>query len=84
MAITPLYTIAELDARIAQWKAIESAVSLYGQYESTIDGDTRKWTSRNLSEIIRQLNHYQTLREALQTGRNASAPQFLTGRPYRG
>jgi hypothetical protein len=84
MAITPLYTVAELDALITQWKTIERAVTLYGQYESTIDGSTRRYTARNLKEINDQLQLYQSRREALQSSRNVNAPQFLVGRPYRG
>ena len=81
--ITPLYSKAELDAKIAYWKTIEDAITVNGSYEKTIDGSTRKWTARNIPEIVAQLERLQNERVKLESGAG-NGPQFLVGRPYRG
>lgn len=83
MAITPLYTIAELDTKIARWKAIEDAIGVNGSAETTINGVTRRWTARNIPEITAQLERLQNERVKLQSGAG-NGPQLIVGRPYRG
>jgi hypothetical protein len=83
MAITPLYTKAELDTEIERFKAIERSITVNGSHETTIDGTTRKWTARNIPEITAQLNRLQNERVKVESGAG-NGPQFLVGRPYRG
>jgi hypothetical protein len=83
MAITPLYTKTELDTKIAYWKTIEDAITVNGSHETTIDGTTRKWTARNIPEIVAQLTRLQNERVKVESGAG-NGPQFLVGRPCRG
>lgn len=81
MAITPLYSKAELDALIAAYKQAEMKLAS-GTSEYTIDvGGTRRTVRRrDLAEVRQQLQYYQSQRMALEGG---AGPQILVGRPAR-
>lgn len=81
MAITPLYTSAELDALIAAYKQAEISLAS-GVFEYTLDvgGSRRTVRKRDLAEVRAALQYYQAQRVALSAG---GGPQVLVGRPVR-
>jgi hypothetical protein len=81
MAITPLFTTAELDTQIAAYK--QALLDLAGGKSvrlATSGGSDRLWTSEDVVELRNTLEWLQNERVKLSVG---SAPQFLPGRPRR-
>lgn len=81
MAITPLFTEAEIAAQIAAYKAALTALASAREY--TIDsGGIRRTVSRaDLPEIRATLEWLQTQRVGNAIG---GGPQFIRGRVSRG
>lgn len=80
MAITPLFTSAELDTQIAAWKQALLGVSS-GQSVRLNTGITeRMLTMADLPEIRKTLDYLQSQKAA---SAGLSGPQFLPGRPKR-
>ncbi len=81
MAITPLYTSAELDTLIAAYKLAEmSLASGVAEYTLDVGGSRRTVRKRDLAEVRQALQYYQQQRVQLAAG---SGPQTLVGRPAR-
>jgi len=81
MAITPLYTAAELDTLIAAYKQAEiSLASGVAEYTLDMGGSRRTVRKRDLAEVRQALQYYQSQRVQLAAG---SGPQVLVGRPVR-
>jgi len=80
MAITPLFTAAELDTQIAAYK--QALLDIAGGKRVRINsgGTDREVTSEDLPEIRKQLEWLQSERVKLETG---GGPQFLPARPRR-
>jgi hypothetical protein len=80
MAITPLFTSAELDTQIAAYKQALLDVAS-GQSVRLQTGSSDRWlTMADLPEIRKTLEFFQTEKSktALKYG-----PQFIPGRPRR-
>lgn len=80
MAITPLFTTAELDTQIAAFK--QALLDLAGGKSVRLSsgGSDRLLTSEDAPEIRKTLEWLQGERAKLELG---SGPQFLPGRPRR-
>jgi hypothetical protein len=81
MAITPLFTTAELDTHIAAYKqAMLDVASGQSVRLTTAGGADRQLTLADLPEIRNTLEFFQA-QKAKTAG--VSGPQFLPGRPRR-
>ncbi|MGD9947530.1 MAG: hypothetical protein AB7U29_03510 [Desulfobulbus sp.] len=82
MAITPLYTKAELDSTIAKLKAAELAL-MTGVSEYTYEngGSSHTVKRRDLAEIRTHLQYLQAQRMQIE---GVTGPQAIVGRVYRG
>jgi len=82
MAITPLYTSAELDALIAALKQAEMALAsgTLDEYSVDIGGSSYKTVYRDPAKVRAALQYYQDQRVQLATG---GGPQIQVGRPAR-
>lgn len=80
MAITPLYTLAELDTEIAQAKKDLAAArqALLSHFEG--GGNIRRLQREQVASLQRHLEWLQQQRAAQQVGPGV---QSLTGRPAR-
>jgi len=80
MAITPLFTSAELDTQIAAFKQAMLDVAGGKRVRLNTGGTDREVTSEDLPELRKQLEWLQAERVRLSVGHG---PQFLPGRPRR-
>jgi len=80
MAITPLYTLAELEAEIAQAKQDLAAARKALQSHFEGGGNIRRLQREQVSSLQKHLEWLQQQRAALQTTPGA---QSLIGRPAR-
>lgn len=81
MAITPLFTTAELDIQIAAYKqAMLDVASGQSVRLTTAGGNDRQLTLADLPEIRKTLEYFQTQKAKIA---GVSGPQFLPGRPRR-
>lgn len=82
MAITPLYTKAELDSTIAKLKAAELALMTgVAEYSLDMGGGARMVKYRDLAEIRSHLEYLQRQRMQVE---GITGPQSIVGRVYRG
>jgi len=80
MAITPLFTAAELDAQITAYKQALLDLASGKSVRLSTGGSDRQFTSEDAPEIRKTLEWLQNERANLQIG---SGPQFLPARPRR-
>lgn len=80
MAITPLYTIAELTTEITAWKACLTALAAGRSYTISNGGSSQSFTAQDIDVVRKQLEWFQSQRAELESaGRSA----VLVGRPAR-
>lgn len=81
MAITPLYTLAELDSEIAQAKQdLSSARRALDRQITTGGGSSRRVQQDTIANLQRHLEWLQQQRTTLQVG---AGYQSIVGRPAR-
>jgi hypothetical protein len=80
MAITPLFTTAELDSHIAAYKQALLDVASGQRVRLQSGGTDREMTMADLPEIRKTLEFFQS--EKTKTA-GVCGPQFLPGRPRR-
>lgn len=81
MSVTPLYSAAELDEKIAKYKLAEDALAFAEEYTTEINGIRQTVRRSQLPQIREHLKHLQNERVKLEVGHG---PQFIQGRAYRG
>ena len=80
MAITPLYTIEELNTEIAAWKLCLAALRAGKSYTFQSGGSQQSYTANDIDTVQKTLLWFQRQRAELEGG---SASQVVIGRPQR-
>lgn len=81
MAITPLYTLDEINAEIAAWKRCHLALVGGKSYTIETGDETRTYTAQDIDTVWTTLQRLQSLRVQIES--SSYGPQFLPGRPAR-
>lgn len=82
MAITPLYTKAELDTLIAELKVVERKLMTdVSEYSRDMGGTHVSAKRRELDDVR---SHMQYLHKQRMQVEGVSGPQSIAGRVYRG
>lgn len=82
MAITPLYTLDEINAEITTWKAAFTALSAGKNYTISTGSSSQSFTANDIEIVWNQLQRFQAIRAQLEGG-TAGSTQMLIGRPLR-
>lgn len=80
MALTPLYTLAELDAEITQAKKDLATARTALSYQIEGGGVNRRFQREQVENLQKHLEWLQRQRASLEIG---CGPQAVVGRPAR-